>query len=82
MKTRSIIWHNLADQLANHQLTIKWPLEGARQYPSDHWDVSSWGMGEWRTLQVALDNGAIEVKKWTDSMFNVLTAVVLCSSTF
>lgn len=68
LKTRSIIWRTLADQLADNELTIVWPLEGCRQYPSDHWDVSAFGLGEWRRLYEALGNDSLELRRWTDGL--------------
>lgn len=68
LKTRSITWSKLADQLAENELTIVWPLQGARQYPSDFWDISTFGMGEWKILQDALADGSLELRKWTEGM--------------
>lgn len=69
LKTRSIIWRSLADQLADNQLTIVWPLEGFNQYPSDRWDVSSFGMGEWRRVVDALNDRKLVITRWTDGAY-------------
>lgn len=69
LKTKSITWAKLAEQLAENELTIVWPLQGASQYPSDFWDVSSFGMGEWKVLQDSLADGSLELRRWTEGDF-------------